>query len=183
MTSPSVNAKLGRRATHLVLGSRRWIRRHFAAAIAEMEPGRILEVGSGKAVGNEFPYSLLDLVPSGWEAVRSDIDAAYGHRLVDITHPPTNESFDAVVCSSVLEHVVDTRAAVAGIDQLLRPGGTAIVAVPAIYPLHDEPHDYWRFTEWALRELFGEFEQVEVHRRGLRRLPISLLVIACKSQT
>ena len=57
----------------------------------------------------------------------------------------------------VLEHVFDVRAAVDSMRRALRPGGKVLIAVPHIYPYHDEPIDFWRFTEYSLRELCRDF--------------------------
>jgi SAM-dependent methyltransferase len=90
------------------------------------------------------------------------------------------EAFDMILCLYVLEHVYELEDAVRGIHRALKPGGTAVIAVPHLYPYHDEPHDYWRFTEHSLRRLLAPFGALEVRRRGPRRLPLALLAVARK---
>jgi SAM-dependent methyltransferase len=51
--------------------------------------------------------------------------------LTDVPHP--DASFDAIVCSHVLEHVPDDRAAMRELSRILRPDGWAIVQVPIDY--------------------------------------------------
>lgn len=67
-------------------------------------------------------------------AVRSttaDLDPQGVDVQVDITAMPFGDgSFDAVLCSHVLEHVPDDGAAMKEIARVLRPGGWALVAVP-----------------------------------------------------
>ncbi len=61
----------------------------------------------------------------------ADIDAHLAAERVDVVHMPyPDEAFDLVLCSHVLEHVPDDRAAIAEIYRVLRPGGTAIIVVP-----------------------------------------------------
>jgi SAM-dependent methyltransferase len=61
--------------------------------------------------------------------------------------PGDVQPYDVVVALDVIEHIDDDRAAVANLRRLTRPGGIAIVSVP------------------ALPELFTEFDQVQGHRR------------------
>lgn len=54
-------------------------------------------------------------------------------RFVDVAalqDPGETESYDAVFCMEVLEHVVDPMPLLAEFARLLRPGGTLIVSVP-----------------------------------------------------
>ena len=49
--------------------------------------------------------------------------------------PFENESMDAVVSMSVLEHIRDLAPFVAEIDRVLKPGGCAIIGVPVDNPV------------------------------------------------
>jgi hypothetical protein len=40
--------------------------------------------------------------------------------------------------------------------RVLKPDGRIIVSVPFLFPVHDAPHDYWRFTKYALEYLFRD---------------------------
>jgi SAM-dependent methyltransferase len=63
--------------------------------------------------------------------VCADIDAKLATERVDVARMPyADTSFDLVLCSHVLEHVPDDRAAIAEIHRVLRPDGTAIIIVP-----------------------------------------------------
>ena len=68
--------------------------------------------------------------------------------------PAGRTQFDALLALDVIEHLDDDRSAVSRMSQLLKPGGVAIVSVP------------------ALPELFSEFDAIQGHRR--RYLPATL---------
>jgi SAM-dependent methyltransferase len=52
---------------------------------------------------------------------------------LDVMRLPFAEAaFDAIVCSHVLEHVADDRAAMRELRRVLRPGGVALLPVPPI---------------------------------------------------
>lgn len=69
------------------------------------------------------------------------------------TTEPLEPQADVVLCEQVLEHVKDPHRAVRNIHALLRPGGYAIISVPFMVKIHNEPGDYWRFTAAGLRVL------------------------------
>ena len=175
MRNPAVS--LVRPAVHTVLGNRRWIGREIDRFAAAHRPQRVLEIGSGRPVGDGFPYSMRDRF-SGTDFVMSDVEPAYGHATLDVNDLPFHAEFDAILCISVLEHVPDPRPAAGSMLRALRPGGVAVVGVPFAYPLHDEPADYWRFTEHGLRLLLSAFGDVEIRRRGPRALPSGLMAYA-----
>jgi SAM-dependent methyltransferase len=61
---------------------------------------------------------------------------------------------DLVLCTEVIEHVTDPAAMLSEFTRVLAPGGVVLLTSPFTWHLHDEPHDYWRFTEFGLRLLF-----------------------------
>jgi SAM-dependent methyltransferase len=60
-------------------------------------------------------------------------------------------SFDTVLLTDVLEHIPEPMNLMREIARILRPGGKLILGVPFFYWLHEVPHDYYRYTEFALR--------------------------------
>lgn len=67
--------------------------------------------------------------------------------------PIRSASADLVLCTEVLEHVTDPVRVLFEAHRVLRPGGSMILSTPFTWHVHDEPHDYWRFTEFGLRVL------------------------------
>lgn len=80
-----------------------------------------------------------------------------------------NDTYDVIVCTQVLEHVPNPFRAVAELHRILKPGGRLLVTVPAAYPYHAVPRDYWRYTKDSLGLLFGErFKDVTITSYGNR---------------
>ena len=67
----------------------------------------------------------------GLDYVTADLDPAAADVACDLEALPfADAAFDVFLCSHVLEHVDDDRAALAELRRVLRPGGTAVVLVP-----------------------------------------------------
>lgn len=87
--------------------------------------------------------------------------------VTDIQYPA--DSFDAVICNHVLEHVTDDRKAMREILRVLRPGGWALLQVPlddsraATFedPSITAPRDRAR--------IFGQFDHLRVYGRDYRQ--------------
>jgi SAM-dependent methyltransferase len=71
--------------------------------------------------------------------------------------PFEDARFDTVLSNQVAEHVPDPRAFFAELVRVLRPGGCLILTVPFSYRIHSEPHDYHRFTKYALKRYAEDF--------------------------
>jgi len=60
--------------------------------------------------------------------------------------PADDETFDCVLSSQVLEHVVDPQTYLGEAYRVLKQGGTLIVSTHGIWPYHPDPTDFWRWT-------------------------------------
>ncbi len=67
-------------------------------------------------------------------------------------------SFDAVIALDVLEHLPSPEQCIREAARVLRDGGQLILQTPFLYPLHDMPHDFQRWTLPGLEAI--------VQRRG-----------------
>jgi len=100
-----------------------------------------------------------------------DYDNTTGADIVGNIHqiPMKDESVDAIVCSSVLEHVENPIVATKEMYRILKKGGLLFVHVPSIYPYHARKGhypDYWRFFDDTIQLLFKDFSKVEFVKRG-----------------
>jgi len=96
--------------------------------------------------------------------------------------PLPDGTLDYVTALDVLEHVPDAAAVVRGFHRLLKPGGLAVITVPASRALWsdwDEAlHHYRRYSRRQLRALFpaGEWELVHVNYTNVVVYPAVWLV-------
>lgn len=120
----------------------------------EVITGNILDIGGGKRGSH---YRFLPLAPGA--AVRA-VDIVPGSDtdfVLDITKeqvPLPNASQDYIFLFNILEHVDVHDAVLSETFRLLRPGGKVLGTIPFLVNVHPDPHDYVRFTEEALRDLF-----------------------------
>jgi SAM-dependent methyltransferase len=69
----------------------------------------------------------------GVRYVGGDLTAQFGPEEIDVTQLRfADESFDAVVCNHVLEHVPNDRRAMHELARVLKPGGWAVLQVPDV---------------------------------------------------
>lgn len=69
----------------------------------------------------------------------------------DIASLPLSDNyFDVIICTEVLEHVSDTYRAVKEIGRVLKRGGKVIITTPFSYQLHEEPLDFVRLTPYQI---------------------------------
>ena len=71
-------------------------------------------------------------------------------------------SFDVVLCTEVLEHLPEPQRAIDEMYRVLVPGGQLLLTTRFLFPIHDSPHDYFRFTKYGLRHLLRRFDITEL---------------------
>ena len=113
--------------------------------------GPVLDVGGASAPFRTwFPrIQSLDISPDRGADIIGD-----AHDM----HMIADASYDVVLCTSVLEHCIDPKKVLGEIRRILKNDGRLILSVPFIFPIHDAPHDYWRFTKFGLYHLLEDFE-------------------------
>lgn len=134
------------------------------SALRRHARGRLLDVGAGEKpwapLARPFVQEHLALDHAEGPHPRDALDLVGSAYAI----PAPDASFDTVLCSDVLEHLEEPGRALAEAWRVLAPGGAAIYTVPHIWHLHEEPRDFYRYTEHGLRYLLERagFEVVEI---------------------
>lgn len=128
-------------------------RRHLLDALSKQLGnfyGTFLDIGCGG-----MPYkSIVLALPSRVEKyVGLDLDNGYG--TPDIIWdgkkiPLADSSVDCAMATEVFEHCPDVELVLRETLRVLKPGGFLFFTVPFLWPLHDSPHDEYRYTPFAL---------------------------------
>jgi 2-polyprenyl-3-methyl-5-hydroxy-6-metoxy-1,4-benzoquinol methylase len=125
---------------------------------AGIRPGaRVLDVGFGWGTALEvlqrqgYHTHGVEITPRAVAAARGLLPSSI-LLVSDATALPFPDSyFDVVVCSHVLEHLADDRAAIAELIRVLRSPGWAVIGVPgpgmASHPLHFRNYDLTSLAE------------------------------------
>ena len=135
--------------------SRVHLRRVNAAFAAGVAPGSlVLDAGAG-----EQPYRDL-FAHCRYEAADfHKVDKPYAQStwVCDLTAIPVEDGrFDAILFNQVMEHLPDPLAALRELRRVLRPGGQILCTCPLFYAEHEQPYDFYRYTQFAHRHLFTQ---------------------------
>jgi len=140
--------------------------RVLAPVIRNYARGALIDVGCG-----DMPYrGLASAQVERYDSLDVEcrvsgvtyLGDAQDMRMID------NDTYDTALCLSVLEHLPDPHRAVREMHRVLKEDGLLIVSVPHLSRLHEEPHDYYRFTRHGLREMVEKagFTVVELVASG-----------------
>jgi len=148
------------------------------AALRTIPPGhRIIDAGAGELQYKRFCTHLdyvsqdfgqydgegntVGLQMDHWDNSRLDI-------VSDICSiPVADNSFDAVMCIEVLEHVPDPVAAIRELDRILRPGGTLVVTAPFCSLTHFAPYHFSTgFSRYFYETHLSDYEILDLAANG-----------------
>jgi SAM-dependent methyltransferase len=133
----------------------------------EFKGKRVLEVGSKYINGSVRPLVEMFLSPKEYVGV----DIEHG-KFVNIILPVENildyfnpESFDIVISTELLEHIIDWRVAVNNMKFVLKSGGYIYITTRSMgFPYHGYPYDFWRYELEDMRKIFKDFEIIALKR-------------------
>ena len=160
--------------------------KNFVQQIVGVIPiiGPIYEFGALQVPGHEGFADLRDLFPN-LHYVGADIQTGIGvDSILDIQKIDLpSESVGAVLVLDTLEHVEFPRKAVEESYRILKPDGVFIISSVMCFPIHDYPHDYWRFTPEGFKSLLKIFNLSFVESAGPKNFPDVVFGIGIKGMT
>ena len=136
------------------------------AGLAPRLRGELIDVGCGRQPYRGYFSHAARIVACDFDGARGNVDFTCPAHAI----PVEAGSFDAVLCTEVLEHVPDPLAVWREFHRILRPGGQVLLTTPMYWPQHEVPYDFYRYPEHGLRYLAttAGFEINELWPRGGR---------------
>lgn len=127
------------------------VRKSLLAAVTELKPklhGSIVDLGCGTMPYKKFLFSEKIETYIGVDLKEADYqpDIYWDGKTI----PLSDSSADFVIATEFFEHYFETELVLSEIKRILKPGGTLFFTVPWVWPLHEVPYDYHRFTPFAL---------------------------------
>ena len=114
--------------------------------------GKLLDLGCGKVpLFSAYKKHVTENICVDWaNTMHKNI---YLDLECDLTKilPFKDNEFDTIILSDVLEHIPEPEKLWGEIARILSNDGKIILNVPFYYWLHEQPHDFYRYTEFALR--------------------------------
>lgn len=130
--------------------------------------GDLLDVGCGSA-----PYRGLFKVRSytGIDVILNPIAnlRSYEYSWFDgINIPFASGRYDCVLATEVFEHVFNLPSLLKEVARVSKEEATLLCTLPFVWPEHDEPFDFARYTSFGITDLFEKagYEVIEVKRHG-----------------
>ncbi len=111
--------------------------------------GSTLDIGGDRKsayhglIKGNHPLTILNLDPHSKPDIYHDLEKPL---------PLGNNSYNHVLMINVLEHIYHYRELLKEAVRVLKPGGTLVVVVPFLFPIHPSPEDFHRFTASTLRK-------------------------------
>lgn len=152
--------KLNRRVSSDFIGSNKYWKKSPSnillyeaskKALAEWAQDKlILDAGAGRLAYRELIKQFAaKYTSSDFMQTHPDLDV-----VTDIEDMPFKTGqFEVVFCSQVLEHVPHPWLAFGEIHRVLKKNGVAIITVPMLGYIHNAPYDFFRYTEFGLKNM------------------------------
>ncbi len=144
--------------------------------------GRLLDLGCGKApLYSAYKDYISENVCVDWASSIHKND--HLDHECDITKPLPFQSkeFDTIILSDVLEHIPQPESLWEEMSRVLSVNGKIILNVPFFYWLHEQPHDYYRYTEFSLRRFAENAGLKVIHLESIGGSPEVITDIFAKT--
>ena len=139
----------------LLNSSRIYLERYNRSFAQSMKTGaRMLDAGAGDA-----PYRVLFQHVRYESADFEQVDKPYAKStyVCDLCERiPAEDGLYYIVFNQTMEHFREPAKALSELFRVLAPGGRMICTAPLFYEEHEQPFDFFRYTQFAHRYLFTQ---------------------------
>ena len=130
--------------------------------------GEMLDFGCGRKPYKNLisvnKYVGVDIEVSGHPHKNSEVDVFYNGHSIPF---PTN-TFDSFLCSEVFEHLFNLEEIIMELHRVLKSGGKGLITVPFLWPEHETPYDFGRYTSFGMQALLekNHFKVISMEKSG-----------------
>ncbi|MBD3373794.1 methyltransferase domain-containing protein [candidate division KSB1 bacterium] len=131
----------------------------YSKTIKEYVKGVLIDLGCGNApLYVLYRYYADEIICVDWQ--KSTHDTIHADLFCDLNSEIAlaDQSADTILCTDVIEHLYHPHKLFSEISRILIPGGKAIIGTPFLYWLHEEPHDYFRYSPFILKHLCDQHQ-------------------------
>lgn len=126
----------------------------FSAKIKKTD--KILDVGCGlkpyRKVFKTKEYIGIDIDFGGHPNDQKNVDHFYDGETI----PYEQQTFDNILCTQVLEHTIKPETTIKEMSRVIKTNGLLFISMPFIYPEHEIPFDFQRYTKYKHIKLLTE---------------------------
>lgn len=137
--------------------------------VGRLATGRVLDIGCGRQPLRTYLNASCDYVSLDYPNTSRALYDAQPHIFGDAHRLPfADGTFDTIVLLEVLEHFPEPETAIREARRVLAEGGQLIISTHFLYPIHDAPRDYRRWTRHGLEHLASSsgFVVEQLHALG-----------------
>ena len=140
-----------------------WLLRESDIGRGAVALPRLLHVAPEVALMRKF-HKIYAAQPADY--VTADLESPLADLHFDIQHIPLeDESFDAVICNHIMEHVEDDRQAMREIKRILRKGGWGVILSPVDMQRETTFEDDTITDEAERTRIFGQYDHRRIYGR------------------
>ena len=128
--------------------------------------GKTLDLGAGRlAYRSMIKKFSSEYFSTDFKKTHPDLDFVANAQDLNMIK---DDDFDTVFCSQVLEHVPEPQKVLNEIKRILKNDGKAIITVPFLGYLHNEPYDFFRYTKHSLKYMAEKsgLQVIEIKESG-----------------
>jgi len=138
-----------------VNSSRKYLR-DFAEEAANSVPAdsMVLDAGAGDCIYKELFHNVNYESADFCQVEKPYADVTY---VCDLSNIPVEDNrYDLILCSQVLEHLPDPKKVLSELNRVLKPNGKLWLSAPFYYEEHEQPYDFFRYTQFGFKELLSK---------------------------
>ena len=131
--------------------------KQFRDLVVRENKSRILDIGCGfKPWLQLFDKNKVEYIGVDFDKEKSSADFVVSADKL----PFSDNDFDALIYSEVLEHAENLKGAIKEMRRVARNNALVYISAPFVFPEHGIPYDFQRLTRYFYQSIFKEDEIV-----------------------